>query len=292
MREILDCTIAVRCWPPTSELLPYHRHERRNGDIRDRSQKPAHRREMQSLYRRTEPRRLSTGSIPKRGAAGTKGRAHDANASLVTRRPCSRKTRHSRKPFAGSALVRPMTRVTRMTRFRGPLRPPAAARTQKFWGLRAPPHRRPNRLNSLPSAVARLFIRQTARWGTPRARPFRNWEGVQVDQYQRRFLTGLSEPLEMPWPGQTGPRVRIPPSPLEPNRAQRMKSFADDPLTVVVGGAISAGLNSLVALGKRPGVFATARRFWIRRDIFRSEGHPGPCVVNLPKRILLSTTNA
>jgi hypothetical protein len=70
---------------------------------------------------RTAPHRPLVGSIPKHGATHTKGRARDAKRGTGdASRERSRISRHRRKPFAGSDLVRPVTRVTRVTRNRGP----------------------------------------------------------------------------------------------------------------------------------------------------------------------------
>jgi hypothetical protein len=74
-----------------------------------------------STHRRQELRCRLTRSITKHGATGTKGRTGDARRGTGdASRERSRISRHRRNPFAGSDLVRPVTRVTRVTRNRGP----------------------------------------------------------------------------------------------------------------------------------------------------------------------------
>jgi hypothetical protein len=61
------------------------------------------------------------GSINKRGAAGTNGQAGDAKRGTGdAKHGRLRVSRHRRNPFGGSDLVRSVTRVTRVTRNRGP----------------------------------------------------------------------------------------------------------------------------------------------------------------------------
>jgi hypothetical protein len=73
------------------------------------------------LHHGTKPHRRPIGSIPKHGATGIKGRAGDANRVMSdASREQSRISRHRRKPFSGSDLCAPVTRVTRVTRNRGP----------------------------------------------------------------------------------------------------------------------------------------------------------------------------